>query len=147
MEPGNNSINTMGPATPEMASAFDPNKDISNMPNSSENRASSIEQSMPAEHLSVDHNRGMPLPMVPAPVVAPIQVTAPTPQPTVSAPQAAPPALATDGNVIEKEWIDKVKQIISHTSNDPHAQQRQFSRLMADYILKRTGRSVGKGGE
>jgi hypothetical protein len=135
----------MAPATPEQASA---SVSIENAPNTlptPEAPISSPEQARTAEQLAVDHAGHVPLPTAPAPVAGQTPVAT---QPTtgVSPLQTATPATAADGNLIEKEWIDKVKQVISHTADDPHAQQREISRLVADYVLKRTGRQIGKDG-
>ena len=52
------------------------------------------------------------------------------------------PAQAEDNDLIEKEWVDKVKQIIAATQNDPYQQQVEISRMKADYIRKRYGRDT-----
>ena len=54
------------------------------------------------------------------------------------------PQTATDADRIDQEWVNKVKEVISRTSNDPSAQQREVSNLMAEYILKRFGRRIGE---
>jgi hypothetical protein len=145
MEPRNSSPNTMGPATPEQASASVGIESAPNTLPTPEAPISSPEQARSAEQLAVDRAGHVPLPAAPAPVAGQASVV---PQPTTdaSAPQAATPATAADGNLIEKEWIEKVKQVISHTADDPHAQQSEISRLVADYVLKRTGRQIGKDG-
>ena len=56
----------------------------------------------------------------------------------------ANPTVASDGDVIEKEWITKAKSIVSKTSDNPHQQQHQVSKLMIDYVLKRYGRKIGE---
>jgi hypothetical protein len=145
MEPRNSLANNMGPATPEQAGASFGVENAPNMLPTPEAPMSSPEQARTAEQLAVDHAGHAPLPT--APVVATTQTpVAPQPVADASAPQTATPAVAADGNLIEKEWIDKVKQVISHTSDDPYAQQREISRLVADYVLKRTGRTIGKDG-
>ncbi|MDR3125832.1 MAG: hypothetical protein LBU20_02065 [Candidatus Nomurabacteria bacterium] len=145
MEPRNDFPNTMAPATPERAGAA---ISVENAPDTLPNPeilTSSIEQAQSAEQLAVDHAGSMPLPTVPAPTATQTQdVSSPTASGDTS--QSATPATAADSNQIEKEWIDKVKQVINHTADDPHAQQREASRLMADYVLKRTGRKIGQDG-
>jgi hypothetical protein len=49
---------------------------------------------------------------------------------------------AADADVIEKEWVDKVKAIIKETSNDPYLKEQQVSRLQADYLERRFGVQV-----
>ena len=54
------------------------------------------------------------------------------------------PAAASDSDIIEKEWITKAKSIVSKTSDNPHKQQHEVSKLMVDYVLKRYGRKIGE---
>ena len=79
-----------------------------------------------------------PVPMMPAP---------PNPVPPVMD-QPAPvsvsnPASADDDDVIEKEWVDRAKQIISQTRNDPSARERALGALQRDYLFKRYGKQLG----
>lgn len=52
------------------------------------------------------------------------------------------PALADDNDVISKEWVDKAKNIVSHTQGDPHAKSVQLTYLKKDYIQKRYGKTI-----
>lgn len=54
------------------------------------------------------------------------------------------PAVAADDDLIEKEWVDKAKQIISQTEGDPAQREKEVGRLQADYLKKRYGRDVGE---
>jgi hypothetical protein len=54
------------------------------------------------------------------------------------------PAVAGDDDLIEKEWVDKAKQIINETRDDPAAREKQVSRLQADYLKKRYGKQLGE---
>jgi hypothetical protein len=106
----------------------------------------SPEQAVNAEQLAVDH-QGQTVspatpPIVPSPTTMPVQQ-----QPVAATDDVATPVVASDKDVIEKIWIDKVKKVISSTSGDPYAQQREISLLMADYVLKRYGRKIGKAEE
>jgi hypothetical protein len=144
MEPRNSFPDTVGSATPERAGASVGIENAPNTLNSPEVPTTSPEQAPSAEQLAVDHTGGLPLPSAPVPPVSQPPITA---QSTVVAtPPTATPTTAGDSDRIEKEWIDKVKQIISVTADDPHAQQREMSRLVADYVLKRTGRKIGEDG-
>lgn len=78
----------------------------------------------------------------------PIPVTLPTPVPiaddTTSSTAADDlPAVAADEDLIEKEWVDKAKQVISETRDDPAARERQVGKLQADYLKKRYGKELG----
>lgn len=81
----------------------------------------------------------------PAQVVALPTPVAPAPQTQSSAAQASDsnPAAAADEDLIEKEWVDKAKQIISKTKDDPHAREREVNRLQVDYLKKRYGKELG----
>ncbi|GHU08194.1 hypothetical protein FACS189431_4010 [Alphaproteobacteria bacterium] len=103
----------------------------------------SPEQSASAEQLAVDHI-GQAIVAIPAqPVTDDSTTVQPVTDQTITDNPTSTPATAGDNDAIEKEWIAKVKQVISSTSSDPHAQQREASRLMADYVLKRFGRKIG----
>ena len=74
----------------------------------------------------------------PQPLPAP-----PTQDATSSAQQAsASPLIADDVDVIEKEWVDKAKKIVSATKEDPHMQEKQVSELQADYLMKRYNKKI-----
>lgn len=68
------------------------------------------------------------------------------PQPVVS-PQAPPtsddtPLTANDDDLIEKEWVDKAKKIIASTKDDPYLQEKEVSKLQADYLKKRYDKEI-----
>jgi len=77
------------------------------------------------------------------PLVDPIQpVTVPTPT-TPLPPVAQDDSLtADDVDVIEKEWVNKAKRIVSATKDDPHNQEKEVSKLQADYLMKRYNKKV-----
>ena len=52
------------------------------------------------------------------------------------------PAIADDVDVIEKEWVDKAKQIIELTKDNPHQQEREVGKLQQDYMQKRYGKKI-----
>jgi hypothetical protein len=54
------------------------------------------------------------------------------------------PEEALDNDLIEKEWIEKAKEIIEHTKDDPYEQQRALSATKADYMKKRFNRDLNK---
>ena len=93
----------------------------------------------------VGEMRPVAQPTIPAPVVA----SHPTPamsQPsrttTIPSTDPATPLVADDVDVIEKEWVDKAKKIVSSTKEDPHAQEQQVSKLQADYLMKRYNKQI-----
>ncbi|MGB4420458.1 MAG: hypothetical protein WBI29_01495 [Candidatus Saccharimonadales bacterium] len=53
------------------------------------------------------------------------------------------PLIASDDDLIEKEWVDKAKKIVAETQNDPYSREDKVSKLRVDYIKKRWGRDLG----
>lgn len=85
----------------------------------------------------------MPLPQLP--VLSPSQSGG---IPQVQKPvQDTNPQVASDDDVIEKEWVDKAKQIVSQTKDDPYIQEKEVSRLQADYLKKRYGKELKLSGD
>lgn len=86
---------------------------------------------------------------IPEPAVAgdntmpPIDIGQPTPAP--QADPGATPAAAADSDRIEQEWVDKTKQIVLATRNDPYEQARQLATLKADYMMKRYNKEIKVG--
>lgn len=64
------------------------------------------------------------------------------PQPADRTDPASTTAVADDTDVIEKEWVEKAKKIVSATKSDPHQQEKEVSKLQADYLLKRYGKQI-----
>ena len=83
-------------------------------------------------------------PMLPAPSAQkPTAVSAamvPPLRPLTSADEN--PSVASDEEVIEKEWVDKAKKIITQTKDDPYKQEKEVSKLQADYLKKRYGKDI-----
>lgn len=61
----------------------------------------------------------------------------------VAAPANDHPVAAADEDVIEKEWVDKAKQIIASTKDDPYKRNQQVNALQKDYLKKRYGKDIG----
>lgn len=80
-----------------------------------------------------------------APVVTPVAPAVPTPPapPQQAAPSSTTPLVAADEDLIEKEWVDKAKEIIEQTKDDPHARTVKVNELQRDYLQKRYGKVVG----
>ena len=69
----------------------------------------------------------------------------PTPQPVQPDPVlAGAPSVAADDDLIEKEWVDKVKKIIALTRGKPYEQAKAIAALQADYLKKRHNRQLGE---
>jgi hypothetical protein len=53
-----------------------------------------------------------------------------------------PDGSAKDADRIEPVWLDKAKDIIAKTHDDPYLQKDQMSKVKADYIAKRFGKQI-----
>lgn len=126
---GNPEVGPVAPRGPESL----PN------PQQGPERQRSIEQPAPEEK-KTGAGAG-DFPVAPAPVIPPPPQAAPTTT-TSYDPDDDNPAVAGDEDLIEKEWVDRAKKVISETKHDPYAQEQAFSRLQADYIRKRYGKEI-----
>jgi len=86
-------------------------------------------------------------------IISDVNMTTSLPTPVISVTSVAKdttssnnPAVANDDDLIEKEWVDRAKRIVSETKNDPYQQEEAVSRLQIDYIKKRYGRDLGVAG-
>ena len=68
--------------------------------------------------------------------------------PQQAAPQYAPAVAAqpADETAMEQEWIEKTKDVIARTQDDPYMQNKLLSELKTQYLATRYGRvsEVGK---
>lgn len=53
------------------------------------------------------------------------------------------PLVAGDEDLIEKEWVDKAKAIVTKTRDDPYQREQQVGKLQAEYLKKRYGKELG----
>jgi len=83
--------------------------------------------------------------------IAPVPIPVPLPPPPSSLPGVNPlpsddtvgPSIAADDDLIEKEWVDKAKKIITDTQNDPYRREQEINKLQIDYLRKRYGKELG----
>lgn len=91
-------------------------------------------------------------PGLPAAAAAPVSLPLP-PQSAPNAPTGdvaattagAPGPMAQvvdDGDLIEKEWVSKAKQIVEQTRNDPFKQSEELTVFKADYMKKRYDKNI-----
>lgn len=84
----------------------------------------------------------------PVPLPTSIQLPTPVAPAPVTTQQAQDdstlPANAADEDLIEKEWVDKAKQIIAQTKDDPYQREREVNKLQSDYLMKRYSKKLGK---
>lgn len=52
------------------------------------------------------------------------------------------PSEAADADVIEQEWIDKAKEVVAATSDDPYKQVLGLNSVKADYMKKRYDKDI-----
>lgn len=76
-------------------------------------------------------------PLQPIPSMPPAQ----NPGPQTTTPSDNP-AAAEDSDLIEKEWVLKAKTIVEKTRHDPYLENREISKLKADYMQKRYGKQL-----
>jgi hypothetical protein len=95
---------------------------------------------------------GEQIPAVPtAPTLAPalpgtpptsaVPLQSPT-TPGVDNAAVATPAAADDTDLIEKEWVNKAKQIVEKTRDDPYNQSKELTKFKAEYMQKRYNKAL-----
>ncbi len=52
------------------------------------------------------------------------------------------PLVANDDDLIEKEWVDKAKEIVAATKDDPYKREEAASKLQVEYLKKRYGKEL-----
>lgn len=52
------------------------------------------------------------------------------------------PEVAEDVDLIEKEWVQKAKDIVNMTYGDPYTQNKKISKMKVEYIKKRYDREI-----
>lgn len=84
----------------------------------------------------------------------PIASAVPPPTTSSDATAAAPVAAlntgglaAEDADLIEKEWVARAKEIVAHTHGDPYSQNKEMSKIKADYIKKRYNKDIKQPAE
>ncbi len=69
-----------------------------------------------------------------------------TPPQATTAAQAtqdnAAPLIADDADLIEKAWVEKAKQLVEQTKDDPYAQNKEINKFKAQYIKKRYNKDI-----
>lgn len=89
-------------------------------------------------------------PTTPLPAVDPGSLAVPSQTGAASFTQADNPPGATsqavtndnDDNEFEQEWVDRAKNIILRTRDDPHTQKNELSKIKAEYIERRFSKKI-----
>lgn len=97
-----------------------------------ETRGKAVPKNQPAQQPSANNSQAAPMPIPGA--------MTPSPDPTSAT--AASILIADDTDLIEKEWVMRAKAIVMHTKNDPYTQNREMSKVKADYIKKRYNKDL-----
>lgn len=91
-------------------------------------------QSRPAGD-GTNQNAGMPVMPMPQPQVQPAR------QLQTQVVDDTPP-VAGDVDLIEKEWVNKAKEVVARTKEDPHKQNDELNNVKVGYMKKRYNREV-----
>lgn len=105
------------------------------------------QEMLPNPELQTGPGTSNPQPILPdptLPVAVPLQQPVADDSVVTNTTFTSAPAAAADEDLIEKEWVDQAKKVISTTKDNPHEQARLVSELMRDYVRKRYGKEVGK---
>jgi hypothetical protein len=124
----------IGPISPNLPETITPDTTPETLPASPEKiapkgeGASQGDNSMPSVQL--------PKPVAPDPAITKQDAS------TDSGDSSGNPIIADDVDVLEKEWVDKAKSIVNEHRHDPYIQEDKTSKLQADYLKKRYGKSI-----
>ena len=85
-----------------------------------------------------------------APPIIPLPLPSDAAIPTVQAPTGkgstsaivTPVKAADDGDLIEKEWVNKAKAIVERTRDDPHKQSQELTGVKVDYMKQRYDKTL-----
>ena len=71
-------------------------------------------------------------------------VTSPTDNRIAEEVAIGAPEVARDGDRMEKEWMDRAREVVKETKNDPNGRLLKVARLREDYMRKRFNRILGE---
>ncbi|HET7320253.1 MAG TPA: hypothetical protein VFI84_01545 [Candidatus Saccharimonadales bacterium] len=82
------------------------------------------------------------LPAIPAQQQTQQGQTATNVAPSTTTNSTALPQMADDADLIEKEWVNKAKEIIAKTQDDPYKQSKEITYMKSDYLQKRYNKAI-----
>jgi hypothetical protein len=143
----------MNPQSQENTPSFDlptPGQNEKNLPQESEQFRAPVTETQGAVAVEAGISAGQAAQAANAAASAQTGVpTAPPPIPgagqTGTQPANTPgwmPQVADDTDLIEKEWVDKAKEIVAQTSHDPYLQNKEMNKVRADYMKKRYNKDI-----
>jgi len=128
--------------SPENGPAHFPGGEVFSGANQPENAPEQAERQETREQ-HVGGPAGDPSAVQPAaPALPPLPTIAPPAKSTAPVTDDTNPATASDDDLIEKEWVEKAKNVVANTKHDPYLQGQEVSKLQADYLKKRYGKTV-----
>jgi hypothetical protein len=83
-----------------------------------------------------------PVASVPLPAPAAVPAGQPAILPAVAAATGTNLTVKDDGDLIEKEWVNKAKQIVERTREDPYKQSEELTIFKADYMKQRYNKTI-----
>ena len=81
-------------------------------------------------------------PAQPTAVAPPAQQDQQSPQGPSDATLPTAKLTAQDVDLIEKEWVERAKNIVAKTQDDPYKQKDEMSKIKVDYIKKRFDKTI-----
>jgi|SRR5665213_1908238 len=141
MEPSSKSTSGIELPLPAMEPLPPTSNNRENVPLGSRPEASpAYAESLPTPKLP---SAGSSIPTIPLPMsqASPVTPIDPATSNSVSTTPVASP-IVDDGDLIEKAWVDKAKQIVERTRDDPHKQSEAITVFKADYMKKRYGKTI-----
>lgn len=82
------------------------------------------------------------LPAIPDDIPAADKPVIATPPDAAAPAPSDPHAAAADSDHIEPIWVNKVKDTVARTREDPYIQSNEVSKIKADYNLKRFNKQI-----
>ena len=79
---------------------------------------------------------------IPMPIIPQVQLSVPQPQSSSQSSVSTSSTQADDGDLIEKEWVNRAKQVVERTKDDPYKQTEELTLVKVDYMQKRYGKSL-----
>lgn len=112
-------------------------------PSAAPNKGDKGAEKAPANAETAPKPAGAPATSAPVSVPLPLPPASPvaaTPAPTPVGSTALP--VKDDSDLIEKEWVNKAKQIVEHTREDPYKQSEELTVFKADYMKQRYNKTI-----
>jgi hypothetical protein len=105
--------------------------------------SSAVGEKAPISGAEVANTAPAPMPAIPLPALPLTQNhVQQTTAPSSIGVQGNPSQASDDTDLIEKEWVNKAKQIVEQTKDDPYKQSEELTVFKADYMKKRYNRTI-----